>query len=250
MNEIKEADSSHFRNAVFRLEDYMKQQPQVEIQHIHRFAPGVYSREMIVPADTFLTGMVHKTEHISIFLSGRMMIPDANGGSVEIVAPIVEIAKPGVKRAGYAIEEVRWITIHATYTTDLDELEKELVTNDPVEAQILADQSDYLSLGLDNLIEQMQAIEVHYEPIPGLEIIESARHGKGVFVNGHIKSGAIIAPAIKQGLLMQWSRYTNHSASPNALIRWCNSSADLIALRDIENEELTVNYRESLRGRT
>ena len=64
-----------------------------------------------------------------------MVVPDANGGSVEIVAPIIETAQPGIKRVGVALEDVRWITVHPTELTDPDEIIEEITTNDPEEAQ-------------------------------------------------------------------------------------------------------------------
>jgi len=142
-NVIKKPDSSALRSAIFRLEDAIKSIPgsgieESGIQHIHHFAPGVYAREMIVPAGVLLTGAVHKTEHISIFMEGRMLIPDEHG-SREIQAPIVEICQPGVKRVGLALDQVRWITVHPTDETDLEVLEAELVTNDPEEARLIAE---------------------------------------------------------------------------------------------------------------
>lgn len=138
MNLVKRADNPALRDAIFRLEDKLKDMPQAEIEVIHRFAPGVYTREMIVPAGTLMTGMIHKTEHISIFLEGRMIIPH-EGGSKEIVAPMVENALPGVKRVGLALERVRWITVHPTEETDIKALETLLVTNDPNEVKQLRD---------------------------------------------------------------------------------------------------------------
>ena len=125
----KRPDNAAMRNAIFRLEDFIKSVPgngieESGIQHVHHFAPGVYAKEMICPADVYITGMVHKTEHISIFLEGRMIVADGSGGSVEIEAPMIEIGKPGIKRAGYTLEEVRWITVHPTEETDIDKLEQ------------------------------------------------------------------------------------------------------------------------------
>ncbi len=140
---VKKADSAAMRHAIFRLEDFIKSVPgngidESGIQHIHHFAPGVYAREMIVPADVLMTGAVHKTEHISIFLEGRIIVPDGQGGSKEIEGPIVEIAKPGIKRVGWTLEQVRWITIHPTEETDVELIEEQIVTNDPVEADCIA----------------------------------------------------------------------------------------------------------------
>lgn len=139
---VKRADRPELREAIFALERYLEEQPQAEIEVINRFAPGVYTREMIVPAGTLLTGMIHKTEHISIFLEGRMLVPDDKGGSVEIVAPIVENAMPGIKRVGLALEQVRWITVHPTEETDIHRLEQMLVTNDPDEVVELLERPD------------------------------------------------------------------------------------------------------------
>lgn len=131
--EVKKPDKTELRDAIFNLEDYLKTLPQVDITWVHRFTPGLYAREMQVPAGVMMTGAIHKTQHISIFLEGKMIIPDENGGSQEITAPMVEIAQPGIKRVGYAVEDVRWITLHPTEETDVALIEDMIVTNDPNE---------------------------------------------------------------------------------------------------------------------
>lgn len=248
MNQVvKKPDRPELREAIFNLEHFMEGQPQVEIETIHRFAPGVYTREMVVPAGVMLTGYIHKTEHISIFLQGKMLIPDENGGSKEITAPIVETAQPGVKRVGVALEDVRWITVHPTEETDIEVLEGLLVTNDFSEVEYLVDQQDYALIGIpEDVIEFMEAVEWHKGDVEGVEVRVSKRHGLGVFVTDKVVSGAIIAPAIENGRLMEYSRYANHSMNPNARCVYDGVSADLVALRDIENEEVTVDYRRNL----
>jgi len=133
----KKPDNPAMRAAIFDLEDWLKTQPQGDVVITHLFAPGVYTREMFVPAGCMITGAIHKTEHISIFLSGTMLVPDETGQTIEISGPIVELAKPGIKRVGYVTKDVRWITVHATEETNLETLEKMLVTNDPSEAELL-----------------------------------------------------------------------------------------------------------------
>lgn len=131
MNEIiKKPDSPLARAAIFRLEHHLSTLPQEGVETTHRFAPGVYIREMFVYAGVMLTGAIHKTEHISIFLEGNMIVTDGEGKGVEIEAPRVELAQPGTKRAGYALTDVRWLTVHPTELTDIDELEGLLFTND------------------------------------------------------------------------------------------------------------------------
>lgn len=140
---IKRADSAAMRDAIFRLEDFVKSIPgsgveESGIRYVHHFAPGVYAREMIVPDDVIMVGAVHRTEHVSIFLEGSMIVPDGSGESVEIHAPIVQVAKPGIKRVGISTSRVRWITIHLTDKTDPDEIIDEITTNDPAEAAQIA----------------------------------------------------------------------------------------------------------------
>ena len=149
---IKNPDSAKMRQAIIELEKGIKEILSINeipgnggeeagITWVHRFTPGLYTREMTVPAGVMITGMIHKTEHISIMLSGKMLIPDpVNGGTMEIQAPIVEIAKPGIKRVGIAIEEVIWITVHPTELTDVDEILEQIVTNDFSEVAHLVDQ--------------------------------------------------------------------------------------------------------------
>ena len=125
-------------------------------------------------------------------------------------------------------------------------------TNDVSEVQHLIDQQDYESLGISNdLLECLKGVEVHKGDVEGLEIRPSKRHGMGLFATGHIASGAIIAPMIDAGRLMEYSRYCNHSQNPNGYPDHNGEGqCDLIALRDIDNEEITVDYRVNLRRLT
>ncbi len=254
--DIKRPDSAELRNAIFKLEEYMDHCDPSEngVVHTHRFAPGVYTREMFVPAGLMLTGMIHKTEHISIFLQGKMLVTDRIGESKIIEAPIVEVALPGVKRAGIALEDVRWITVHPTDETDVDVLETMLVTNDFSEVEHLVDQRDYKDFALefnvtDDTKESLEKIPVHKQKVNGVEIRQSKRHGLGVFVTKEFKAGEVVAPAISDGNLMEYSRYANHSMSPNAKMIPMDGGVNIVAIRDISNEEVTVDYRDTFNQR-
>jgi hypothetical protein len=113
------------REKVERLEKVLEQYPQAELPVKHYFVPGMYAREMTIPAGVILTGAVHKTEHLSTISAGRIMV-ETEEGMKEISAPYTFVSKPGAKRAGYALETTVWTTYHATETTDLDTLVEEL----------------------------------------------------------------------------------------------------------------------------
>jgi hypothetical protein len=131
---VKVADPE-LRDKIFRLEEFIIQNCEpCEVKWIHRFTPGLYSREMIVEPDTLITGAIHKTEHLSIFLEGVMMLPNE-----EIIeAPRIEICQPGVKRVGIALERCRWITFHPTGFTNHVDCEEAYFTNDPNEVPDVA----------------------------------------------------------------------------------------------------------------
>ena len=145
---IKRADSPKVREAIFALEDVMRTMPQVDLPVLHHFAPGLYARELFIPQGVTLTGYIHKTEHISILLSGTLIMADGEGGSIEVTGPRIEIAKPGIKRVAFAKTNVRFMTVHATDETDVEVLHTELVTNDITEV-----------IGFDDMIEQPEKLE-------------------------------------------------------------------------------------------
>ncbi len=88
---------------------------------------------------------------------------------------------------------------------------------------------NYLSLSFDNI-----------------EVRKSDIHGHGLFGNWRFKSGQIIGPALLDGDKTQIARYVNHAASPNArMVALDSENIVLVATRDIDNEEITTDYRES-----
>lgn len=116
------------RVKVERVERVLEQHPQAECPLVHHFAPGVYMRQITIPAGVLLTGAVHKTEHLSVLSKGHVFI--LNGEDrMELIAPATVLSPKGVKRAIYAVEESVWMTIHATNETDTDKLVSELTTS-------------------------------------------------------------------------------------------------------------------------
>lgn len=109
------------------LESIMLQMPQVAVPLFHSFAPGVYIREVVMPAGTFVLGHCHKTEHFNIALSGRAAVL-MDGVVHHITAPAIIKSGPGVRKIFYVHEELRWATVHPTTETDIQKLEEDLVT--------------------------------------------------------------------------------------------------------------------------
>jgi hypothetical protein len=109
-----------------RLEDAMRKLPQFVPVTRHYFADGMYCREVFRPADTLITGKVHKKEHFYMVMSGTVAIV----GQGQITGPTVIVSQPGTKRVVYAVTDATCLTVHRTALTDLDEIEAELVEYD------------------------------------------------------------------------------------------------------------------------
>jgi len=106
--ELKKPDS--MRSKVEALESELQLMPQVECPIRHYFSPGIYAREMSIPAGTVVTGAIHRTENLIIVSTGRLRIV-TDEGTREVVAGDVVTCLPGMKNAVVAIEDSRWTNI-------------------------------------------------------------------------------------------------------------------------------------------
>jgi hypothetical protein len=104
--------------------------PQLEMPLTHRFAPGVYLREILMPAGAIVIGQQHKTEHFNIVISGKLNVM-INGVVEHLVAPCIFKSGVDVRKVLYIIEDTRWITVHPTDETDLVKLEELLILKSP-----------------------------------------------------------------------------------------------------------------------
>ncbi len=98
------------REKILRLEDEIRKLPQVKFGLRHFFVGDVYVGEMFIPANHVLTGHIHLYEHHAICSMGRISIYDENGLH-EVKAGDIFISKPGIKRAGFAHEDTRFINV-------------------------------------------------------------------------------------------------------------------------------------------
>lgn len=125
-------------DGIERVESELLKLPQVDCPLVHRFAPGVYLREIFMPAGIFVIGHEHKTEHFNIVTEGcaRVMM---DGVAEVISAPCTFVSGAGVRKVLYIEQDMRWITVHPTNETDLEKLEAELIVKSPSFMQHLDD---------------------------------------------------------------------------------------------------------------
>jgi hypothetical protein len=126
------------RDQVTVIGHVLSQFPQTEMPLKHHFAPGVYLREISMPADTVVIGRIHKTEHFNILVKGACLIVHDDGRREELRAPQVFVSKAGVQKVLYIIEDMIWMTAHVTSETDVEKLEEMLtepIPPNPLEKQ-------------------------------------------------------------------------------------------------------------------
>lgn len=109
-------------------------QKQVDLPDpIHRFAPGMYMRELTIPSGMIVVGKTHRHAHFLMVLSGRAHVVSEFGGDI-LEAGHISVSLPGVKRVVLALEDTRFITIHVNKddSEDLEIIEAEHIEPEPM----------------------------------------------------------------------------------------------------------------------
>lgn len=111
------------RQKAERLEEELRKVPQVDCPVREYFPPGIYAREITLPAGTVLVGAVHKIDNIAELSKGRLLLATEDG-PIEIAAPYKVIVKAGAKNSATALEDSVWTNFlpNPTNETDLDKL--------------------------------------------------------------------------------------------------------------------------------
>ena len=136
------------RAQICAIEAEMLKLPQLEIPVKHYFSPGLYAREITVPATALIIGVIHKYPQINILSKGTIRV-SIDEEIREISAPHTVVSEAGIKRIAYAVTECVWTTIIHTFKTDVAEIEKEFFAYTEQEYQDFVNQQ----------IEQYQWLE-------------------------------------------------------------------------------------------
>jgi hypothetical protein len=256
------------------MEQMSLKEEQIDCPVVHSFSPGIYIREVHLPAGIFAIGHYQKTEHLNIFLQGKVTVLNDDGTTQYMEAPMRFVGQPG-RKCGVIHEDVVWLNIYATDETDIETLEEtyldksdawkssqELVSALEDNSYVI-DREDYknalLDVGYtDDIVRNQSEDESDQIEMPHgsykFMVSTSKIEGKGIFATAPIKSGEVVAPARIGGLRTPVGRYTNHSAKPNAEMIRSGDSIVLIAIKDINGckggqlgEEITTNYRDSVK---
>jgi len=263
-------------DATEQIESKLLELPQIDCPVLHHFGPGVYIREVRMPAGGLFLGHKHKHKHTNILVSGRVKYINEGKDIVELVAPAVFTSNPGRKLV-FTVEDSVWQNVYATEERDVEKLEAELLdkSNAWLEHKDKVfklqqnlhhkDRVDFLNvlsqfglnLEMADAISKCEDDQICFPEscAPKVTLHPSPIHGTGVFASFPISSFEVIGPARLNGKRTPLGRYTNHSSNPNAFFVK-NDDGDIFAMacNDIHGcyggdngEEITVDYMQALK---
>ena len=79
----------------------------------HHYTPGLYSREIYIPAGMLIIGKIHKHEHPNMLVKGHVSVLTEQGGVQLLQGPKFMISPAGTKRMLYTHSDTVWITFHS-----------------------------------------------------------------------------------------------------------------------------------------
>lgn len=131
----RQAMSTPVQQCITRLRNELANQPQIDCPLIHRFTDnGLYTREIFMPAGTFIISKIHKTEHPYVILTGKVKVWIEGEGVQVLSAPCVGITKPGTRRVLEIVEDCRWLTFHPSNKKTPEAVEYEVIYDDAKDA--------------------------------------------------------------------------------------------------------------------
>jgi hypothetical protein len=265
---------------ITRVTEAVMAMPQADCPVKHIFGPGVYIRQITIPAHAVIVGRYHRHEHVSVMLKGSMTLLNPDGSKTEVAAPATINCQAGQKIA-FTHEEVIFSNIYATECRDSDKLEEQLFDvsaelNDAVTNRLLrdavihqADRDDFLSAVADlgmtaEEMNERSVCEKDQCHLPfgdyGFAFAESSINGRGLFASSAFNRGDDIGPCVimvgGNPKRTPVARYINHAKNPNAVVvELSDGCVNLVATRDISGskggqlgDEITVDYRKFFKG--
>lgn len=83
-----------------------------EMPLVHRFTPGLYTREIFMRAGLVVTTMIHDSDHQFIVSQGVFDVKVNEGKWERVVAPYHNITKKGTRRVLVIYEDTVFTTVH------------------------------------------------------------------------------------------------------------------------------------------
>lgn len=95
-------------------------------QHIEG---GLYTRELFMPKGSLVVSMIHKQQHPSFLLKGKVSYLTDSGELKTIVGPHTIFTQTGTQRVLYIHEDTEWCCVYKTDAKTFEEAEADVYTN-------------------------------------------------------------------------------------------------------------------------
>ena len=269
MNDVSmlEKNAMNIINNIGEVESLMLKEKQVECSVNHRFGPGVYIREVNIPAGTLAIGHHQNFDHMNIFLKGRVTMVNEDGSLTELVAPMIFVGKPG-RKIGYINEDMTWLNVYPTEEKDIEKLEAKYVTKSDgwIEsvgyqkkikaAQAIAELQTKEKTSLISKNHDHGERKVNFIELPGesykIKLGNFLNNEKAVFATATIEPGEFIGEVTVDGKSTMLDFYVQHSEKPNAkLVKTPGLNINLVAIEKIngckgglDGDMITIDYRQ------
>ena len=125
MNTIKTLSDADA--AIDLLQQKMMAHPAAICPVVHTFTPGLYSRQITMPAGSLITSKIHKTEHPFVISQGSVSVWLEGLGWNLLTAPHFGVTLPGTRRVLVVHEDTVWTTFHPTNLKTVEEIENEII---------------------------------------------------------------------------------------------------------------------------
>ena len=122
------------REKIQRLQETMLPMQTEQPEPRHFFAPGMYMRELVVPAGMLMVGKIHKHAHFLMVLKGKAEVISEFGRMI-VEAGHLSVSPSGVKRVVLALEDTQFVTVHVNKN---DSQDLEIIESEHIEPEVLS----------------------------------------------------------------------------------------------------------------
>lgn len=141
MNELMEKKAlkqKKFRSEISGFAGAISKMPGAKIGHEadeelapleHAFVKGVYRRKIFMPKGMVTVSKIHKIDHFYFIMKGKCKVRTEEG-LVILEAPYLGVTLAGTQRGIEILEDCVWVTVHLTDSTDLKEIEEQIIAKD------------------------------------------------------------------------------------------------------------------------
>lgn len=99
----------------------------------HHFEGGLYTREIFMPQGHICVSFIHKQQHPSFLVKGKLSYLNDEGEVKNIEAPHTVFTQIGTQRVFYIHEDTTWICVYKTDADNVEDAEKEIYADSFIE---------------------------------------------------------------------------------------------------------------------